>query len=673
MNLITKITKFREDQLYCIRQAPIFIPENSVFAGFEKEDAWEKTVPPAGGDFKHFPMGIEWKRGYLGIADKARERMSRGDLTAEQYETLRGVVEVYEEMVQFAQRHVDAIDPADESKKEMRENLIAITQGPPQTLAQALQLYFLIWRIRSIRIHPYVSTCTFGRMDQHLYEYFKADVEAGRLTHESAVKLIEDFFRKLNRINSGDTLMTWTLSGTDINGEDQTNELSYVMLEASYNVSLSEPHISVRLSRKTPKDFRELVFKRLMTGHAQPAMYFDETVIPELVNAGIPKEYAVRYCSNGCSEIILDGCGKIMFRQPEAVKALELVMYNGTEVPLPGEPIGYYWTFNYDLEYDVTESVIGYRTGDPVLFERYEELEAAYIEQYNYQLDHHLRLLVKQRRDELAYGVSHPLLNGTLTNTLENGFDMYRGGLPPYGTTIFSGSLPTAADGLAALKKVVFDDKLYTMQEVITAMRANFEGYDELRAALLAAPKFGNDDDYVDLIAKRLADNFIARVNAYSKEVGIIIDPILLAYLFLKESRITGATPDGRRWKDPICVHFGPTPGRAVNGPTAVLKSVAKTSVKYAFGSGEIQLELPPFSDYDKGLAVLNTLVNYAHDHEFNMLSIGIYDVERLRAAQRDPENNADIIVRVFGYNARFIDMADQLQEHVIQRILNEQ
>ena len=114
----------------------------------------------------------------------------------------------------------------------------------------------------------------------------------------------------------------------------------------------------------------------------------------------------------------------------------------------------------------------------------------------------------------------------------------------------------------------------------------------------------------------------------------------------------TGATPDGRRWKDPIAEHFCPTPGRAVCGPTAVLKSVSKTKLKKAFGCGDIQISLPPFNDYEKGLKVIDSLVNYAKTHDFNMLNIAIYDIERFRAAQKDPENHADVIVRVFGYNA---------------------
>lgn len=672
MNLLPKIKKARVDQIESIRSAPIVIPNDNMFAGLVQDDAWEKSVSPPVGDNKHFPMGCEWKRGLKGVADAARARMAQGGLDDEQRETLQGVAEVYEEMVAFARRHADAIDPADAAKADMRGNLLAIVAGPPQTFAQALQLYYLLWRIRSVRIHPVVSTATLGRFDQYFIEYYERDIANGTATREKTLALIEDFYYKLNLCNSGDTLMTLTVSGTDVDGKDLTNELSYLFLEASYNVAMTEPHVSVRLHKNTPQRLRQLVNKRLMLGHGQPTMYFDEAVIPELIAAGIPKEYAVNYGSNGCSEIILDGCGKIQFSQVEAVKALELTMYNGSQIKLPGDPIGHYWTHKAEAEYDVPDSMVGYRSGDPLIFDCYEDLEAAYLDQYNAQLDKQLMLLIKHRHDEMKNGVTHPLYNGSLKNTLEHGWDMLKGGLPPYGMTMFSGSLPTAADGLAAVKKVVFEDKAYTMLQVIDAMKANFEGYDELRAALLAAPKFGNDDDFVDLIAKRLAENFIARTMDYSRKVGITISPTLLGYLFLKESRITGATPDGRKWKDPIAEHFSPTPGRAVNGPTAILKSVAKTKVKSAFGSGEIQISLPPFNDYEKGLAVLNTLIQFAQTHDFNMLNIAIYDIEKFRAAQKDPANHADVIIRVFGYNARFIDLSDQLQEHVMARILQD-
>ena len=293
------------------------------------------------------------------------------------------------------------------------------------------------------------------------------------------------------------------------------------------------------------------------------------------------------------------------------------------------------------------------------------------MKQFDDQLKKQLDFLCERVQRQRVEGAANALLNGSFPQTLYSGGDVVRGDLKLDCLMIFSGSLPTAADGLAAIKEVVFDRKLYTMTEVLAALRDNFTGHDALRARLSAAPKFGNDDDLPDLIAARLERHFCEAVKQYGDSKGLLLWPALIGYKFVQEALVTGATPDGRRWKDPIGEHYSPTPGRARLGPTALLCSAAKAPLKKAFGVAPVHIslsrQLVDGASGDRGL--LSTLVQAAGDMGLNMLNVAIYDVAQLREAQRDPKNHADIIVRVWGYSARFIDLSPEMQNHVIRRV----
>ena len=277
------------------------------------------------------------------------------------------------------------------------------------------------------------------------------------------------------------------------------------MLEASLRCAKTEPHISVRVHKNSRPDLVDAMCRLQLEGFGQATMYCDDTLIPALIRSGLSPALAAAYANDGCTEVILDGASTIDFAQVEAVKCVELTLGNGDEPPLPGDPVAHYWTRHGAKTEWHTACGLGYRSGDPEGFETYDDLYTAFLAQYRYQtvrtLERQFEWLCLHRR----VGTSSPLLNGTFMSMLDSARDIQRGGLPHNVVMLFSGSIPTAADSLAALKKEVYEDKKYTLAEVITALRANFEGWGELRAALLAAPKFGNDDDYTDLIAADIA------------------------------------------------------------------------------------------------------------------------------------------------------------------------
>jgi len=236
----------------------------------------------------------------------------------------------------------------------------------------------------------------------------------------------------------------------------------------------------------------------------------------------------------------------------------------------------------------------------------------------------------------------------------------------------FSGAIPTVADGLAAIRKVVFEDRFCTPAELLQALRDNFDGHEKLRQRCLAAPKFGNDDDAVDRIASDIARRFCEQVVACPTPDGKPFWPALYDFLFNYQTTITGATPDGRRWKEPVAEHYSPTPGRARRGPTAVIRSAAKGPLAQACGSSvfHISLSRGTIPENDAGRSLLQGLFTAALKMGVAVMNIAIYDVAALQEAKRHPEGHEDLIVRVWGFSARFVDLSDEMQDHIIARAM---
>ena len=639
--------------LRLLEEAPVVVDERPI-AGFEKWSIPADLKGFAMGDDKHFPAGDAWLRlGFPGIASKAREYS---------HPRMQAIARVYDAMTDFVRRHAE--EARRQNRAELAANLDALTQGAPQTFAQALQALYLLWRVRSVGM-----TASIGRLDQALYPIYCREKQAGTLTDERALELICALWEKLNGTASGDTLVNVMTGGRDAQGNDQSNELSVLMLRASRLVAKTEPHINARIHPGSSAAYLEELEALHQTGSGQGTMYFDENVIPKLIEAGLPPELAAKYTNDGCTEILIDGEGKIFFTYPEAVKALELTLLRGGVRILPGETVGRYWTHTETPRVWKSSSQPGFDSG--AYEESYEALEAAYLRQYGYQLRRQFDKLMERKRGMDADPQTNALLNGTFMQVLETGLDAHEA-LPATVWMMFSGSLIGAADGLAALKKVVYEDRRYRMDEVLKALEDNFEGHEAIRQELLNAPKYGNNHPLPDGIARRLLEFFVNTLAEYSRECGTVIWPATIGFMFVQEALLTGATPDGRRWKDPIAEHLSPTPGQGKNGPTTMLASVASLEPDRAFGVGPVHLSLPQSTlrEPQSGRQVLKAFRTFAEKNHINMLNIAGYDAELMRAAQREPEKHQDIIVRVWGYSARFVDLSPEMQEHVIARIL---
>lgn len=627
-----------------------------------------------GADNFHFPMNLEtlMKLGFAGIARTARANGLK--VAGEAADYLMAIADTYDAVCSFvgahaaeAERHAaDVGGVPRERLMAMAETCRALTHGRPMSFRQGVQAFWFAWAIR--------RGGTIGRLDQALHSLYQADLAAGTLTRGEAFELLADLWRLINQAGRGDTLRNVMLGGCDREGRDATTDLSLLMVEVAIAVRDTEPHINLRVHADTPPVFLDKAIELLLLGDGQGTIFTDEVIIPALEKYGVPLRSARNYACDGCNEIIIDGESGISFFTMEAVKALEFALFNGHPPTLPGVPTGRYWNRHAPARQLHTSLLPDFESGDMADMDSFEQVYEAFWRQYAHQMERRLEGFSRDRLSEREQGVTNPFLAGTFPQSLESGIDPFRGGFTVDCNVVFSGTLTTVADALAALKKVVFAERACTMKELLDALRADFTGYETLRQRLLNAPKFGNDDDFVDSIASDLVRRFCALVRGYPTPSGRPYWPALFNHTFNDEAQLTGATPDGRRWGYPIAEHFSPTPGRARKGPTAVIRSVAKAPLNEAVGTAVFHLSISRnvVPRNTAGHELLRSLIQTAMNLGVPVMNVAIYDVVALREAQKHPEQYGDLLVRVWGYSARFVDLDEAMQNHIVARTVGD-
>ena len=346
------------------------------FVGLEEKlgsPPWEVL----GADNQHFAMNMEnlLELGFTGVAHQARKNMEH--LEGEEAGYLAAIARCYEAAIAFSAAHGDeaerqsaSVNGSERKRLErIAENCRVLSEREPRTFPEAVQLTWFAWCMR-----PVGWGGTIGRLDQHLYPFYRDDMAAGRLNREEAFELLCELWDGYNRATRGDTLSNLILGGQDRDGNDATNEVSYLMMDVALAVRKSEPQLSVRLHADMPEDFLDKVAQVQLLGHGQGAIYHDECIIPELVNLGVPIESARNYANDGCTEVTIDGESGITFTQMEAVKSLELTLFNGQHNPLFEEP-------------PHTACELGFQTGDFSTMTSFEAVYDAFLNQYLRQSD----------------------------------------------------------------------------------------------------------------------------------------------------------------------------------------------------------------------------------------------------------------------------------------------
>lgn len=653
---------------------PVEIPSTGYLAGFTTTDLDRELAQSfQSGDNLHFPLGDTYlTRGVLGVAKEARKKLASASPGARSL--YMGIASVYEAISSYYGKYVVLLDEMllacrDAFERDrlalIRYNMQTLKEGKPQTFLQGLQAVYLMWKLRCN-----IAWSCIGRLDVALRPLFEADIEKGILTEEQASEFLCELWNKLSDCGSGDTLINVMVGGKNADGSDASSRLSVLMLEATLKVRRTEPHINVRYHKGIREDVMAAAYRVQNLGHGQATVYNDEVIIPSLIRAGVPEAWAYCYTNDGCTEIMIEGGSMIDFAHVDAVATVELMLHNGHLFDRTPQVEVHYWTHKSAPEVYRPDVIEGHESGSADTWMCYEDVYRAFLDQYRFQVWEKCKILKEMYETRMKTNGSL-LLNGTYEDVLSSGKDVMKGGLPVECYQLFSGSVPTAADCLAAIKQVVFEEGFCTMGELMQAVDANFEGYEVLRAKLKRAPKFGNDIDFVDLIAADIVEHFTGWIESFRQEYGFHVWPDLLGWRFVQEAYGAWATPDGRCWKDPIAEHYCATPGCNTQGPTALICSVGKANLGKAYGVAAVHVSLPRILSLteDEYVLHLEALVLAAISKGFVMINLAIYDEMQLRDAQIHPERHEDLIVRVWGYSARFIDLGPEMQEHIIRRI----
>lgn len=569
--------------------------------------------------------------------------------------------ERYSELAkELAEREEDPIRKAE--LLEIEKNCKVVPAKKPETYWQAIQMYWFVHLGVTTELNPW-DAYSPGRLDQHLNPFYERDLEAGILNEEKAKELLECLWVKFNNQPAppkvGITLKessTYTdfaninTGGITADGEDGVNEVSYLILDCMDEMKLLQPSSNVQISRKTPLRFLKRACEISRKGWGQPAFYNTEAIVQELLNAGKSLEDARRGGTSGCVETgafgreayILQG----YFNLP---KILEITLFNG-----------------YD---HVEKKQLGLKLGHAEDFKSYEELLEAYKRQIDYFVNIKVEGSNKITRLYAKY-MPVPFLSIITDDCIGTGTD-YNAGGARYNTNYLQGvGIGTITDSLAAIKYNVYDNKKFSMNELMKAVKDNFIGHEKiLNLVQNRTPKYGNDDDYADFIMKDIFNyyerNVTGRPNMRKGTWRINMLPTTCHVYF---GEVMLASPNGRRASTPVSEGISPEKGADVKGPTAVIKSASKMDHLKTGGTLLNQKFTPGVVGGEEGLTQMVNLIRTYFNLEGHHIQFNVVDRETLIAAQKQPEEYKDLIVRVAGYSDHFRNLSKTLQDEIINR-----
>jgi pyruvate formate-lyase/glycerol dehydratase family glycyl radical enzyme len=574
-------------------------------------------------------------------------------------------------LIAFARRHEaklrqQAREETHAGRKEELEQIAEICARvpahPPRTFHEALQYYWFVHLGVITELNPWDSFNP-GRLDQHLYPFYKNEREQGTLTGEKARELLQAFWIKFNNhpappkmgvtakeSNTYTDFCLINLGGVTAEGADAVNELSYLILDVIEEMRLLQPSSMVQVSKKNPDRFLKRALKIVRTGFGQPSIFNTDAIIQELTRQGKSIADARRGGSSGCVESGAFGVESYIltgyFNLP---KVFEITLHNGID-PRTGQKIGI-------------------ETGEVERVETFDHLMDAYKKQLNHFIDIKIRGNRIISRIYAKY-MPVPFLSLLIDDCIQNGKDYNNGGAR-YNTTYIQGvGIGSLTDSFAAVKYHVFDRRTFTFPELMKMLEADFDRYEAARKTLVEdSPKYGNDDDYADRIMTTLFDLYFDAVDGRPAGNGGVhrID-MLPTTCHVYFGSVIGALPDGRKAGLPLSEGISPVQGADRNGPTSVIKSAAKMDHLRTGGTLLNQKFLPAILKDDAGLTRLLHLVRSYFKMDGHHMQFNVVDAATLREARKHPEQYRDLIVRVAGYSDYFIDLTPELQEEIIRR-----
>lgn len=586
-------------------------------------------------------------------------------------EELRAMDIACDAIIMYAGRHADALEALtaaekDEGRRRELQQMTAICRRvpahAPQTLHEMLQHYWFIHLGVVTELNPWDSFNP-GRLDQHLWPVYKEGIESGTLTPEEAYELLGCFWVKFNNHPSppkiGVTAQesnTYTdfclinLGGVKPDGSDAVNAMTYILLNVIREMRILQPSSMIQVSRRNPDALIHRALDIIRTGFGQPSVFNTEAIIQELLRQGKSITDARNGGASGCVETGAFGTECYWLTGYfNLVKILEITLNNGFD-PRTGVQIGP-------------------MTGDPSVFSTFDDLMQAYREQVNHFAD------IKIRGNNViektfAIHLPVPFLSLLLEDCIANGRD-YNAGGARYNTSYIQGvGLGSITDILTSIRYNIYDMKRFTWQEMLTALKNNFEDAGEMQYEMIyRTPKYGNDDDYADAQAVAVFDIFHDAVTGRpTPRGGIHRINMLPTTSHVYFGKMTGATPDGRKAWVPLSEGISPFQGVDRQGPTAVIKSASKIDHLKTGGTLLNQKFSPEFFEDEESYSKLTALIRSYFSLDGHHIQFNVVSAETLREAQKHPELYRDLIVRVAGYSDYFNDLGEDLQNEIIRR-----
>lgn len=640
--------------------------ENGVFTEFMEQRAPGHTV--CGGTI--------YKKGFLDLKKEIEVEISKLDFVndKEAYDKkaqLEGMAIACDALIIYGKRYSEyakqlAEKETDEDKKKdlltIAKNCEVVPANKPETFHQAVQMYWFVHIGVTTELNIW-DAFSPGRFDQHLNPFYENDVENDTLDRDMAKEILECLWIKFNNQPAppkvGVTLKesgTYTdfaninTGGVTEDGKDGVNDVSYIILDVMDEMKLLQPSSNVQISKKTPSKFLKRACEISRKGWGQPAFYNTEAIIQELLEAGKTIEDARCGGTSGCVET---GCyGKeayILTGYLNLPKILEITLNNGID--------------------PMTNKKFGIETGDPNNFKSYEELFNA----FKSQLNHFVEIKVKGNNViERIYSkhMPAPLMSVIVDDCIKTAKD-YNAGGARYNTKYIQGvGIGTITDSLTSIKYNVFDKKKFNMSELLEALKNNFNGYEAIYNMVVnKTPKYGNDDDYADDLMQDVFNSFYNEVTGRKSPMGAEYRINMLpttCHVYFGE--VMGASANGRLSQKPLSEGISPEKGGDTNGPTAVIKSCSKMDHLKTGGTLLNQRFAPAVVQGEEGLENMSNLVRAYFNMDGHHIQFNVFDKNVLLAAQKNPDEYKDLIVRVAGYSDHFNNLSRALQDEIIGR-----
>jgi formate C-acetyltransferase len=621
----------------------------------------------------HFFPGHEniLKYGLKGLVKRAKSKRDEFSIDVQKTEFLESVIIVCLAATSFIKRFSSLAREISEKEMNLKrkEELLEISEicsnlseNPPKNFKEALQLVYFNHLICGLEDGGYAIS--IGRLDQLLHPFYVNDIDKGIITKEEVQFLIECFFLKLTTlwnyvfylaINAGEgppITANVSIGGLDRKGNDATNDLSYIILDAYTHLQTVQPTFSIRIHQNTPGEFLTNIANSVKMG-TSIALFNDDVMIQGLLNRGFTLEDAREYAPIGCVEPQHPNksFGSTNACQLNIVKCLELALTNGSDMFIKRE--------------------IGIKNNKKI--SSYHDLWNSFLEQMKFCIKN-MVLTMNTLDKAIAEFNPQPYLSSTVDNCIENGLDVTKGGAVYNFTGPQLIGLATIADSLAVIKKFVFDDKILSFEEMVTILKKNYRGIyrgkkgSEWRELFInKVPKFGNDNDFVDQIAVDIVREYCNEISKYDNYRSGKFNPGVYSTSFhIAFGTWTAASADGRKSRDALSNGVGPTHGRDKKGPTAILNSVKKLNTELITNGTSLILDFHPNSlkeDIFIPLIKSYFVPNGGYHIQFNVVG-----KETLCKAQQNPDDYRGLVVRIAGYSVLFTELTKAAQNDIIAR-----